>query len=539
MNRKPIPFALSFLSLLFPMIVHAQSYNVPVDHPSYDFIERMETKGIVKKVFDETRPLSRGDMANALLQVIQLTESEDTRITTVDQDELNWLKREFWNELTDLGIDPGVRDEKHIYTWKKEKHHLIGDVLFNQRAIFRRSEGNTHRFLETAGGGKVRGGLENQLFFSVEFRQAQVNSNKDPLRKEDFGHKGYFTSRGDYGYYEFTNASGILKLPWFEFEVGKEALSWGPGVRGNLSLSTNVPPFDFIAFRARYGIFKYTHVTGFLKTDVVDSLMSYRTPDGLERKNFSNKYIACHRLEITLPWEIDIGLNEAVIYGERGLDVAYLNPFMFFWSAQHHWGDRDNETMGADIEIQAIDGYSFYGALFVDELYLRGFFNGDPRNKIGFQLGAFAVDPISLENLDLRIEYARVMPAVYTHKFPINTYVHYGEALGHWLEENGDDLYFEGRYRLSHQLQFQLFIGRTRSGEPAVQPDAHADPNKFPFLYGTVERTDFFGCRISYQPIHKINLLFNYTYRDIENDNHVLGVDRVENEISLILNLDY
>ena len=104
-----------------------------------------------------------------------------------------------------------------------------------------------------------------------------------------------------------------------------------------------------------------------------------------------------------MPWGIDLGVNEAVIYGERGLDIAYLNPFMFFWSAQHHWGDRDNETMGADIEIHALDGLSLYGALFVEELYLRGFFDGDSRNKISFQLGTFIVDPLSFQNFDVLI----------------------------------------------------------------------------------------------------------------------------------------
>ncbi|UCE19530.1 MAG: hypothetical protein JSV84_04080 [Gemmatimonadota bacterium] len=539
MKKKPLFFNLLLLSIFFSSIASPQSYNVPGDHPSYDFIERMETKGVLKKLFDETRPISRGNMAEALKEVIEAVNRGDPRITATDQEELKWLKREFWFELDRRGIDPEVGEERHVYKWAENDNHLTGDILFSQQAIFRRSQGRTNRFLETSGGGKVRGGLKDGLFFSVEFRHAQVNSNKDDLTKEDFGHKGFFSRRGDYGYYDVTNASGILKLPWFEFEVGKEALSWGPGVRGNLSLSTNVPPFDFIAFRAQYGAFKYTHVTGFLKTDVVDSLMSYRTPEGFERENYSSKYLACHRLEMTLPWRIDIGVNEAVIYGERGLDAAYLNPLMFFWSAQHHWGDRDNETMGADIEVNAFDGYSFYGAIFVDELYLKGFFNGDPRNKIGFQLGAFAVDPLSLENVDLRIEYAKVMPAVYSHKFAINTYVHYDEVLGHWLRENGDDLYFEGRYRLSRELQFLLFAGHTRSGEPAVQPDAHSDPNKFPFLYGTVERTDYSGCRISYQPVHKINFVFNYTYRDIENKDHIFGADRIENEFVVRLHMDY
>ncbi|MFQ6092580.1 MAG: capsule assembly Wzi family protein [bacterium] len=516
-----------------------QSYNVPADDWSYDFLERMETKGVLKRVFDETRPMPREEMARAIQQVIEAAEGGDTRITSVDRAELEWLKREFWNELKRLGVEPGVQEERHLYKWEEKENHLIADVLFFQRATFRHSQGRTDRFLETSGGGVLRGGLRDELFFSAQFRQAQVNSNKSDLRKEDIDRKGYFSPRGDYGYYDVTNGYGLLKLPWFEFEVGKEALSWGPGVRGNLSLSMNGPPFDFIAFRARYGAIKYTHVTGFLKSDVIDSLTSYRTTDGFERENYSNKYLASHRLEITLPWGIDIGANEAIIYGERGLDVAYLNPFMFFWSAQHHWGDRDNETMGADIEIHAIDGYSFYGALFVDELYLRGFFNGDPRNKIGFLLGTYIVDPLSLENLDLRFEYAKVMPAVYSHKFPINTYIHYDEVLGHWLGENGDDLYFEGRYRTSRELQFQLFAGRTRSGEPAPQPEAHYDPNRFPFLFGTVERTNYFGCRIYYQPAHKLRFVFDYTYRAIENDNQNPGADRRENELTVRLNLDY
>ncbi len=526
-------------AFLLPTLLHSQSYNVPVGHPSYDFIERMETKGVLQKVFDESLPLSRGEIAGYLAQTIKAAAGGDGHITATEKGELEWFRREFWVELKMLGIDPEVKEEQHLYTWEDGQNHLIADGLFSERATVRSAAKKTDRFLETSGGGKVRGGLKDQLFFSLEFRQTQVNSNQDDLRKEDFGHTGYFSSRGDYGYYDMTNASGILKLPCFEFEIGKEALSWGPGERGNLTLSANPPPFDFISFRARYGAVKYSHVTGFLKTDVVDSLMLYRTPEGFDRENLANKYIACHRLEVVIPWGIDIGANESVIYGERGLDMAYLNPFMFFWSAQHHWGDQDNETMGADIEVHAVDGYSFYGAIFVDELYLKGFFNGDARNKIGYQLGSFMVDPLGLENFDLRLEYARIMPAVYSHKYPINTFVHYGETIGHWLGENGDDFYGESRYRVARNLQLHFSGGRTRRGEPAVQPDAHYDPNRFPFLYGTVERTHYFGTGVSFEPVHKLHLAFDYTYRDIENVKHASGIDRAENELTVSFDIDY
>lgn len=534
-------FLLLLLFLACPVASRAQGVDVPVGHWSYDFLERMEAKGVLERVWNTTLPLSRQEMASYLACVIEKVQIGDPRISRVDQDQLEWLKMEFYDELSWLGIEVDT-EERHLMKWREGEDHLIVDFALNQRGASRNGGGEDYSLLDTAAEGLVRGGLRGSLFYSIHIKYAAVVSNKDYLSKEDVPLTGFFSSRGSYGYYDFTDAYLVLRLPWLDFQFGKQPFSWGPGRRGNLALSTNAPSFDYFLLRAKFWRLKFTSLTGFLKTTLIDSTRSYEEVHSsvtYSREEYRRKYIAAHRGELILWPGVKVGVGEAMIYGDRDLDPAYLNPLMFFWSAQHHWGDRDNEVMEADIKLNLIPGYTFYGAFLVDELYLKGLLTGNARNKVAYQGGVYLVDPLGLKDFDLRLEYTRVMPGVYTHKFRVNTYTNYGEILGYWSGENSDDLYLEARYRPSHRWELAPFFSRTRRGEHTEMPWAHSEPGRYPFLFGTVEWTRSFGLKVSYRPVEEFIISMGYKYTAVRNQGNQSGVHSRQNEFSLRVYVNY
>jgi len=513
--------------------------NVPLDHWVYRFLDRMWVKGVLRENLSSTRPLSRVAVSRALFQVMKEAKTNPDLLTDVDKDELEWLEMEFAYELSLLGVDPGPRRERNLFRWENGKNHLVCDLIFRGRGVSRSRDGVDYRFLDTIWEPTIRGGLKGNFFYSIDLKKGHIQSRKRTITKEEAGIKGYYTAAGTEANYDIADASFNFTLPWFDLELGKEKLTWGPGYRGNLFLSDNPPSFDFIQLRADYGVIRFTSLLGALRTNVKSA--AYQTPDSLFFRTINaQKYIAAHRLEINPHPRVQVGLNEAVVYGERNIDMAYINPLMFFWMAQHNWGDQDNEVLGADLTLRPLDRLLVYSSVIIDELYIGGIFSGNPRNKSAVQLGGHLSAPPGLSNLDLMFDYVRVQPGVYTHKFPVNTFMSWDTPLGYWSGENSDEFFLKAIYRYSRSAWATLFANRLRRGEATPQPYAHnPDPDRYPFLHGVVEKTLGSGIVINYQPVYNLVFSLGFTRKVIANYRHQAGKDVTERELSLRLFVKY
>jgi hypothetical protein len=198
-----------------------------------------------------------------------------------------------------------------------------------------------------------------------------------------------------------------------------------------------------------------------------DTSASY-VVNGMARTLDRDKYLAAHRLEAAVaPW-LDVGFQEVLVYGDRGLQLTYLNPIMFYWAAQSYQGDKDNLMMGVDLDFHPGNGLRLYLAYTVDDLKKLRVFSDDFANKFSFQTGLLWADPIGLHDVDLRAEYVRIEPWIYTHKFPVNTFRHFDSSLGHSLEPNSDRWQLEAARRVSRDLSFQVRLSRSRHGNNEV-----------------------------------------------------------------------
>jgi len=67
----------------------------------YEFIDRMETKGIIQNVRDGIRPFSREKAAQLLIKLGK----NKAGLTKIENEELQWFREELYNELGHLEAD--------------------------------------------------------------------------------------------------------------------------------------------------------------------------------------------------------------------------------------------------------------------------------------------------------------------------------------------------------------------------------------------------------------------------------------------------
>ncbi|MEW6750557.1 MAG: capsule assembly Wzi family protein [Candidatus Latescibacterota bacterium] len=526
--------------------------KVPLDHWCYGFLERMEALGAVHRLGDGIRPFSRTEIAQALSQVRGQALGEGL-LTRIDRERLRQLESEFAAELAQLrgGAPAGepaaawpgrLPGRQPLLRYVHDQGEVLADVAFHQQtdrfAGYGRSRAEV--VYRTGLGGALRGSLlGGRVGFSSTFLQTSEQGTRTYRLRDDVLEpqvelpqlKG---SRADY---HQGRADVALSLDWLDVDVGKDQALWGPGPTDNLGLSANAPAFDLVRLQVRLGALKAASIAGGLRPcpDRPDSPVCEDTGDleatylvnGQRRTLEREKHLAAHRLEASVTDWLDLGFEEMVIYGDRGPELAYLNPVMFYWAAQSYLGDKDNALMGIDFDLHPGHGLRLYGAYVVDDLRKARIFSNDYANKFSLQAGFRWADPPGLRDTDLWLEYVRLEPWLYTHKFPINHFTHFDAPLGHALGPNSDRWLIRLAHRLHPGLEAAAQLSRTRHGDNLLLPDGGVqnvggdlhlgwrpgDPNEAKeFLAGRQGRWTRAGLEVSARLPAPLSLLLGYEH---------------------------
>jgi hypothetical protein len=148
-------------------------------------------------------------------------------------------------------------------------------------------------------------------------------------------------------------------------------------------------------------------------------------------------------------------------------------------------------------------------------------------NKFGFQGGIHHVEPFGLKDFDTRIEYTRIKPWVYTHKYPSNTFNNYGNSLGYFTGPNSDVLFFEARKRFTRKLETSVSLQKYRHGKNYEDKNiggdindgySYGDPRESHFLEGIREETSAAGIGVNYEIARNLFLRGGYTFRNAQNE---------------------
>ncbi len=466
--------------------------TVPLQHRVYAFLERCEARGLLPGLRDGVRPFSRLQVAQALGRLDAAT----APLPRSDREILRELVVEFSEERR--GPDPagcqqqcapeegagGARRTTMLVLAGREATLVLEPLASHRTDLYTGLGRNeAERIHRSAGGAAVRGCLRGFLGFSSSFVQSMEYGSRTYRIRDDVHTQRLELPqlKGDRADFHEGKAAAIVALPFARLEVAKDDAAWGAAPADNLGLSGNAPSFAMVRLTADCGPVRAVSVHGSLRTcpgrpdspacwGTVDSARSYIV-NGTARTLERRKFLAAHRLEFSLaPW-LDVGLQEAVVYGDRGPELLYAIPTMFLWAAQSYLGDKDNVVMGIDLDIHPGRGLRFYGAYLVDDMKKLRILSDDFANKFSAQLGALWTDPAGMDDTALRLEYVRLEPWIYTHRYPINTFSHFDLPLGNSLGPNSNRWRACWEWRPHPKTEIGFEARRTRHGDNVLEAD--------------------------------------------------------------------
>ena len=516
---------LLLLITIYPIINHQSSFIIPqvvytpLSNDVYDFLDRQSLKQNIK-LEDEVKPYSRKYIASLL----SILDSVKDNLNSIEQKELEFYKQEYAYELYQL-------DNERWYLFS------YGDSLFSVKlspiagyGISATGSSNGHqRWI----GASTFGTYSNWFGASFDIRdKGEFGENRDEA-KQFTPETGAWIKRTQDGF-EYSDVKGSMTFDWGwgNAAILKDYFTWGHGRFGQLIISNKPPSYPQIQLNLKpVNWLRFYYFHGWLNSQVIDSSKTYTEYPGTisarEKTAYINKFVAANMLTVS-PWNwLDVSIGNSFVYS-GDLRPEMFIPFMFFKFLDHNTGrggiDDGNGTFYFDVSVKYPRTFQFYTSFFVDVTEVRNILEKDYNNSwIGYTLGAKKVD-LFIPNLDLLVEYTRINPWVYEHKYKSTNYKHLDYVLGHWIGQNSDQLRVELIYRLLRGLKFNLYAERLRKGglEEVYYAYQGSDEIDLPFLYSPLREDKTFGLDVRFEYIHNLVLEGSYRYSDIKDQ----SVDR-------------
>lgn len=517
MRERPA-FVLFFVIVLGHQLISQSVYLHP-SHEVYDFLKRMEGKQILADYRDGVRPVSRQEIA----RLLTLIDKRVAEVTEVEREQLQFFKQEFYVELKQLTPNADLPDERwHLYPYRSEPGSFNIDLVGGYS--FQSNPTKTTTIIRS-NGLMAYGSVGSFLGMYLYFRDHQESGTYVDARKDLTPNQGQIVSKnpGNAIQYDLADAQMNFDVSFLRISLEKMPNVWGAGYRGNLILSTKPPSYPQIKLRAKLGKdLDFTFLHAWLSSDVVDSVNSYYAHAVVGptdyRTVYRQKYLAAQMLEASVANGVDVAVGESEIYGGRNPEPLYLIPGMFYFAAEHYTSDEDNKQIFGSLDVNAVRNCNFYVTLFLDEFSVSDFYVSErQRNQLGFTSGARAYD-LFYPNTDLLVEYTRINPWVYNHKYPDATFQSHQYDLGHWIGQNADDLYLEANYRPFRSLKVGVQFESLRKGAKDSTKFQYLLPTPT-FLYSPLIKRQSFGVSVRYEPLRDLfidfhTLLARYTQED-------------------------
>lgn len=533
----------------------AQVENVPVTNQVYEFLDRMAVKGLLPAYTNIMSPISRKEVAGFLRNI----DYEKDRLSDAEAEFLAKFKQEFSREINPsnennsvlfrdwFSVDNYADKEKYLYQYNDSSVSLYVEFLgsLDYRKVNGDTYGSTSTTLEQHGG-RIRGTVKDKIGFYLQGTDGTVFGDKafamtDPALQANNKLKEPSSKN-----FDFTEAYLRADFDWIGLEFGKERTLLGSGYSDRLMISNNAPTFDQLKLDVHYKSVRYLFLHGSL---VKDSAAFPGTLPGEPPP--SNKYMALHRLQISLFDCFNLGVSEMTIYQRTSPEWAYLNPINFYKSAEHAQGDRDNSFLNFDMEYFFLDHCKLYGTLLIDDIDFSKLGTGWWGNELGMQGGIVYTEPFGVENVDAIVEYTRISPYVYSNRTDGIAYTNNNLGLGHQIGPNSDEWFAQFQYRPLKCLRTWLGYGGVRHGENieengqvsknvggnVLQGHRSTDSENVIFLDGNLYRDDFVQLRVAYEPINNIILYGSYEFH--KTNDYSSQLENADHFASLRLQLEY
>lgn len=530
-----------FFFLMFTAFNFSQNLSVNPNHPVYDFLNQLRVKNILKHYDDAVLPLTRGE----ILDELQKTKDSLYKLSEIDKVRLNFflqcfpstrkINNSFW------GGD-SLTLTKHFFSDHENFAYLYQDSLFSftfapivttkNIQLYNSDEKGRNSFLVTYGGSFS---LEYDNWFAcyLEAWNGFHSGDRTASRTDQRVNQSYSFNHTGLNYFDQTSGYVTVKKSIFKLQVGRERILWGISRYEQSVLNSTPQMFDFVKFDINYKKFSYKFLHGWL---VQPTSLSYVDSLRYDVKNRSPKYIVISRLGFQPFDNLSLGVGQTIIYGNRPVELAYLNPFLLWESAQRSLNDLDNSFLHFDTRYRPFKGLELDGTITFDDInfnFLKKDKWNSAGNRIAWQLGFAATIPCLSEKLMLYGDYVQIRPYTYSHPDggEALTYTNNGFPLGLDLDPNTSAVNFKVIYNVTDRLSASFLINHTVHGENILDTDGeliknvggsillsyrkYSDLPEAPFLDGEIVKTNSFKLTIRYLLSYNLNLVLNSEYTAI------------------------
>ena len=506
---------LSVLIIVTTVVVQAQVVYTPLYSEVYNFLERMSIEQIII-LDDEVKPYSREYIAGLLQEI----NKKQNNLNSTERELLSFYEKEYAYELNDL---------------ENERWFLFsyGDSLFSAKlspiagyGVSTIGDANGYtRWI----GFSTFGTYRNWFGASFDVRdKGEFGDNVD--REKSFSPEtGAYYKSAPNGI-EANDVKGSINFNWNWGSVSiiKDYFKWGHGNFGQLILSSKPPDYPRIELHLKpVQWLRFSYIHGWLNSLVIDSSsIHFEHIESIEpqiKEAYINKYIAANMLTISPISGLDISIGNSFVYS-GDLRPEMFIPFLFFKWLDHNTGrgnvDDGNGTLYFDISTKYPKDFQFYTTLFIDVTEIRNVLENNFSNTwVGYTFGAKKVN-LFLNNLDILVEYTRINPWVYEHKYESTTYKHIDFTLGHWLGQNADQIRIQFDYQPIRSLKFEVYFEQTRKGGLDDIYFAYGGRDEFnkSFLYSPLRIDEYYGLNFRFEYIHDLILEGSYRYSNVTDE---------------------
>lgn len=207
----------------------------------------------------------------------------------------------------------------------------------------------------------------------------------------------------------------------WNLQIGREQVSFGNGVTGNLLLSDYPDFYDSLRLTTYWKTFKFT---AFYNTQPLwqpsgDYEQGYPISSGSQSGRF--KFFAAHRYEWRIFNRINISFTEACLFTPKNFELKFLNPFLVFHN--FFMDEYSNPIMSFEIEANPFKYINLYGQICFDQITSRfelENYSGAALspNAWAYLLGLEGIVPVGPGYLESGYEWIYTDPWMYLQDWP-------------------------------------------------------------------------------------------------------------------------
>ena len=455
------------VAFLFPFILFAQPEPVNSDHPVYFFLRKASVAGFLTGYDDAILPKSRSEIKLHL-----------EKLREIRKDIPASLREEFdlFSEMFEIDPDKNnglstalllSRSPVHLFKFKGDGFEATIDPLFDLKF----HGANDKRFTERTGsylryGGYARFNYRDWLSAYVmawngnAYGSREING-LDPV----VGQKFSFRKTG-INNFDGTEGGIFIEKDIFSVSIARNRLLWGENFYNRDKISASSQLFDRFSFTIKTESFSYDYTHAWLVTPQIITPGNVITGD---LKSKTSKYTVQNRIAFTLSERLRLSLWQAVIYAGRSPELGYLNPFLFWESAQRSLEDLDNSFLGVDARYRPVDGLEITASLLFDDINFKYWTPGNFQrfnNRFAFNAGLIYI-PSFAPALAISSSYYYVRPYTFSHPGAGEdlAYLNNSYPLGLDVKPNSDMVNFRIDWQVIAPLKLSLDLKHTRHGE--------------------------------------------------------------------------